>query len=276
MNTFSSAENESLCEIIGFLTMLFKHIYLGINISIALNLNLAILCSLKPSKKWESFYWITSFTLPFVFNVPVLAYGIFGRNPAGKCSFKYGPHASTALNLIYNAVFSFLTIGYCLVISLLVIYRVRKSKYGHSIENLTSSANPKANHSVLSLKNLICRTCLYPASCFLTYLGDNIVISYFFLFKEHPKFLLYWARLGVFSRGLLHLIAFLSDPMVIQAISNRLNSNEELDGYQIKPDSHFETPPSNYGFSYESLVCSRSDGDSHDFDRNIKDFRQFI
>ncbi|KAJ9051821.1 hypothetical protein DSO57_1001068 [Entomophthora muscae] len=272
MSIFYTTENEKICEHIGFLTVLFKHMYLGMNISIALNLNLAILCSRKPNKRWEIFYWLASLVVPFILNIPAHVAGMFGRNTSGKCVFMDHIPSSKILSLIYNGVFTTLTISYCLMISIMVIYKVRKENYGRFIER----SDPQKALSLLSLKSLICRTCLYPAACFLTYFGSNFVITYFFLFGSRPSPLLYWGRLGGFSRGLLHFFAFLADPMVFKSITEILKSSQEEDFKPVDSSVYYGSISQECEFSYQNLINSDSDIDTNNFGKSIEDFKLFI
>ncbi|KAJ9051818.1 hypothetical protein DSO57_1001065 [Entomophthora muscae] len=277
LNLSSSVKSESLCDTVAFLTMLFKHTYFGMNISIALNLHLAIICSLKPTRRWETFYWAFSIVIPLVLNIPLLVSGYFGRNSSGICYFRDQTRTGSTLQLIYNAVICSITIGYCLVVSLMVVYKVKKEFYGLSSESLTVPTDPREkSSSLLDLRSLIFRTCLYPFSCFLAYIGANVIVTYFFLFGTRPLVILYWGRAGYSSRGILHLFSFMADPLVFKSLPNAIRARHRPIESQPSKDSNSQHTSASCEFSYENLINSSGDIYSSYYTRYISDFKRFI
>ncbi|KAJ9075056.1 hypothetical protein DSO57_1000339 [Entomophthora muscae] len=72
MSSFSIKWDGSVCVAIGFLSILLYHIYMCLNICIAMNLTLVILCGRRPNRKWEPLYWTISIIIPLSLNIPVL------------------------------------------------------------------------------------------------------------------------------------------------------------------------------------------------------------
>ncbi|KAJ9067006.1 hypothetical protein DSO57_1003712 [Entomophthora muscae] len=200
--------------------------------------------------------------------------GIFGRNSTGKCFFKDGPLASSLLQMLYNSVFSTAAILYCLIISIVVVYKVKNEKHDQSLESLTNHRTSEDRSSLLSLRSLICCTCLYPTSCFLAYVGLNVVGIYKYIFHDYPKFLLYWSRFGSSSRGILHIIAFIADPLIYKAIPKLLitNSNAKLESELDEIED-----PEDWDCSYEYLFGpSHSNNLTPSLRKMIRDFQRYI
>lgn len=65
-------EDSVVCSLLGFILTLFFHVYLCLNICIALSLHLVVILSRRPSRKWEKYYWAASIGLPLLLNVPLL------------------------------------------------------------------------------------------------------------------------------------------------------------------------------------------------------------
>lgn len=60
------------CAAVGFVWSLVKHMYLCLNISIALNMHLLVLLRLNPTRRWELGYHCGSVGLPLALNTPLL------------------------------------------------------------------------------------------------------------------------------------------------------------------------------------------------------------
>ncbi|KAJ9087692.1 hypothetical protein DSO57_1030671 [Entomophthora muscae] len=234
-----------------------------------------VLFNRKPSKRWEMIYWVVSTTLPLAINIPVLVAGIFGKNPYGNCAVIRGTKVNDIIAFVYNVGFSSITITYCLVIAMLVICKVKKETYNQTMESLTNTNALSDQIPILSLKSLICRTCMYPSSFFLAYFGSNIALTYEYIFKSIPMSLVYWARFGYCSRGILHLFSFLADPIVGQNILNIMSSNPGKCCSQSKMVQENENS-SQCGFSYETLISPSSQDVTPCLRDEISKFLRFI
>lgn len=62
----------SWCSYVGFMLVLLFLVYLCLNFCIALNLQLVILQSRTPTRKWEGCYWAFSLVMPLVLTLPLL------------------------------------------------------------------------------------------------------------------------------------------------------------------------------------------------------------
>lgn len=180
------------------------------------------------------------------------------------------------IKMVYNTLFSFLTITYCIAISALVVYRVKRSAHQPDSRSLKSVARPnKEHHAVVSFKSMICRTCLYPASCFLAYVGANISMTYYFFQKTNAPSLLFWQKAGYGSRGTLHLFAFLADPLVLTNIKGLFSQDaQEEDEYKTSI-SHLASE-SEYSFEYLTAPLPTDSSASLLRQRMVKDFKRYI
>ncbi|KAJ9083283.1 hypothetical protein DSO57_1036215 [Entomophthora muscae] len=251
--------------------------YMCLNISIALNLNLTILCSKRPSWKWERLYWAVSLVLPLLLDVPLLVFGIFGRNADRMCSFKKGSLLNDTFKLVYYAVFSSLTILYCFTISVAVVYKVR-SKISSSTKNVLTDPPKLAEgqSSLLSLKSLIRRTCLYPVSCFLTYFVANMGIGYKYIHGTLPPPFFYWSTFGTNSRGILHILSFLADPLVSKEMLNLFRPTSSAPNPSNLMFYQFESSP-DCNYSYNNLAGFFESNDiPHSYSKMVKVFQNYL
>ncbi|KAJ9080979.1 hypothetical protein DSO57_1019209 [Entomophthora muscae] len=174
-----------------------------LNISIALNLHLAILLNKNPRRKWEYYYWYLSFGLSLLINSPLLVLGIFGLSVNQMCFLKQD---KPIISMIFSNFISIGTSIYCITISIIVVIKMRK-------QSCLPSNQETKKQSLHELKCLICRTCLYPAICFIAYIGSNCSLIYIYIHGKPLSWLKVWAVWGYSTRGTLHLLAFLADPV---------------------------------------------------------------
>ncbi|KAJ9054849.1 hypothetical protein DSO57_1010037 [Entomophthora muscae] len=262
---------ETMCSVVGFLNTTLLHIYMCLNVAIALNLHLVILGSKRPHQRMELFYWILSVAFPLIFDISLLVSDIFGSNGAGKCGIKNNSEINDAILLSSTIIFMIGTM-YCLLVSILVLYKVKREKHDPSTENLIHVSDSKGTPTLKSLSSLICRTCLYPISYFLAYLGSNFGNLYYFISKASPTPILYWGRFGYSSRGILHLISFFADPLINKSVPIILKGkrihHEEL--YLGTPSPECDL---NYDYFYSSSVdISLTPG----FKQTLRDFQKYI
>lgn len=200
-------------------------------------------------------------------------------NATKRCYFKNGPTANEILQVVYNAVFSSATITYCIAVSIAVVWKVRKgtpAAISPESPALSSDPSPKP-YSLLSLRSLVCRTCLYPISCFLAYLGANFVMVYAYAFKHAPMPLVYWGRMGFCSRGILHLLAFVADPMIAKALLDMCKGEMSTESDRQKPKFYQIQLASDCDFSYNNLLVSPvSQPQSPCLGKMIKDFQKYV
>lgn len=201
---------------------------------------------------------------------------MYGINKSGMCFVKNGSPLPDTLELVYTSGFSICTILYCIVISLVVVFKI-KTTYPSLNQMTTNSNDPwEKQYSLFSLRSLICRTCLYPAACFLSYLSFNGATIYFFFYKKSHYLMLLGSMFGTGSRGTLHLIAFLSDPIILKTIPTLLKKNDEMGLYH---DALQQNALSyDCEISYNSIMApAASDSSSfHLRRRMIKDFHHYI
>ncbi|KAJ9084377.1 hypothetical protein DSO57_1025190 [Entomophthora muscae] len=157
----------------------------------------------------------------------------------------------------------------------MVLFRVKNKKHYQSVETLTDPPCKFNSAPLLSFKSLICRTCLYPMSCFLAHFGSNVCRIYYILFRTRPAVLLYWGRFGYCSRGLLHLFSFLADPMVIRAIPKLSNAAPKEAGYS-RSSFHINLS-SGSDYSYENIIEPLlAENASTSLEKVLIDFQKFI
>ncbi|KAJ9063522.1 hypothetical protein DSO57_1000101 [Entomophthora muscae] len=234
-----NGEDAPWCSFVGFVVMATYHMYLCLSTCIALNLHLAIILNIKPSRRWEKYYWAGSILIPLLLNLPLLALGIFGPSTANMCYIKNGPAINNTLEIVYSCVLCSAVIIYCIAISYTVVARMRKEE---PILPKTSLPNDpwEKTHSVFDLRSVICRTCLYPAAAFISCIGANVGFIYFYFFGKMPVFLLAWAVWGLSLMGCLNLAAFLADPMVQRHLPSLIHCDDAS-----RDDSdmlHFQLP----------------------------------
>lgn len=270
---FSLEGDEStLCSFLGFILTLLFHIYLCLNICIALNLHLVVLLSRSPSRRWEVWYWLVSLALPLGLNLPPLGtaplyksnFQVAGRfgNGGGVCLIREETRVDDILMIVYWSVVSLATILYCLVVSILVAGKTRMkylSKVGISDE------------AVVSFRSVVCWTCLYPIACFISCVGANINVIYYYSFGHVPQWLSDLPLIGISTVGILNLVAFLADPKVFRALPALClppAANPEFDDPYL-PDLSLAGE-----FSYNRLTTD--DGGPVPRRRILKEFQTFI
>ncbi|KAJ9083501.1 hypothetical protein DSO57_1034071 [Entomophthora muscae] len=145
----------------------------------------------------------------------ILAAGIFGKSAGNFCFIKNGPKFNAVLEVVYMTGVCTVTIMYCVIVSIAVICKMRNKL---SSKALCDSLKVSESSSVVSLRSLIKRTCLYPVTYFVCYSANNIMLVYYCISKSTPMWLQTMAVWGFSSRGMLHLIAFLGDPIVFSHI----------------------------------------------------------
>lgn len=214
--------DESLrCEVLGFIAMLLEHLYLMLNVAIALNLHLVIIKSYPPNPRWEFYYWLIPLSVALTANVPLLALGKFGKGDSDTCLLKQGPQPSLQLEILYFSVPSILTIVYCLGVAILVGIKLRKknSILRVLLPILDTKGAAERARTLADLRKLILRSTLYPIACFLTHIGRHTDMIYLYLNGNHCPTLRRWGILGFCSAGILNLLAFLSDPLVQKRVA---------------------------------------------------------
>lgn len=188
---------------------------------------------------------------------------------------KAGSLIFDALKMVYSTLFSFVTIGYCIAISVMVVYRVKREvSRTQPCQSKTNGTQGSKNH-IVSLKSLICRTCLYPVTCFLAYIGSNISNIYYFANKKNSTVLVAWQQIGYSSRGILHLFAFLADPIVLTSLQNIFSQNfiqEEDYPLNLKDLS----PQSEYSYQYLTSPIPTDSPSSLLRQRMVEDFKRYI
>ncbi|KAJ9080513.1 hypothetical protein DSO57_1024116 [Entomophthora muscae] len=273
--SLTSSRTSGWCTAIAFMAMCLYHMYIFLNICMALNLHLAVVLSKRPSQRWELCYWLVSLTLPFLLDIPPLLVGMFGLTSLGSCGLKKEPLAYHIVDRIYSSAFSILTITYCFTVSCMVMMKLKSNK--HTYPGLPADSNDPwdEHHAILCLKDLIVRTCLYPLVCFLSYIGGNVALITHFVTKDPISTpLKVWLFCSSSSRGLLHLLAFLADPAVYRNIPKLFPchaSSQETKVYQIQVYSEC-------GFSYNDIVAPATSDSSTPLSRKkmIADFHHFI
>ncbi|KAJ9085394.1 hypothetical protein DSO57_1014401 [Entomophthora muscae] len=226
---FSLRGDDSLwCKFLGFFDVSLEHSYWYLNVCIALNMHLIVLLEWRPRANWELYYWACSFGAVVVVVFPLLPLDVFGRSNSGICYIRNGEGYNDMIEVLYYNLPSSLTICYCLVTSLAIIYKVNKQNKMPEIANARKRLSWRKRFFVLELNNLFRRLALYPVACFLANFGMNIHVFYGFI-NQAPNHTLYtWARAGFYSTGLLNLISFISDPIVLKEV-------REVFGYKTKP-----------------------------------------
>lgn len=142
---------------------------------------------------------------------------IFGKSLGDLCLIRNGAIVNDTLEMLSTSLLLSGALAYCIVVSLLVVAKVNRT-----VESQADLYWDKA-YNLPGLRNMIRMTCLYPVTCFVSYLGANYATIYFFVHKRTSPALLVWSMWGYGSRGLLHLFAFLADPNVTHALGRVLS-----------------------------------------------------
>lgn len=200
-----------------------------------------------------------------------LVAGAFGEGSTGVCHIRTGTQHFDILKMVYNTLFSFFTIGFCFAISGMVVYKVKRTQPNTAEKD--STIPPEEKLAITRLKRLINRTCLYPVACFLAYVGSNTSMTYYFILKENSSFLVAWQKMGYSSRGMLHLFAFLADPIILETLKGLFEQQKrQVSDYPFRPLDQES------GCSYEALTSPIPSGSSASVlrKRMVRDFRKNI
>ncbi|KAJ9059515.1 hypothetical protein DSO57_1001586 [Entomophthora muscae] len=263
---FSLEGDESFaCTFIGFVLSLLFHIYLCLNICVALNLHLVIIKSKMPCRKWEYCYWTVSLIIPLLLNLPLLALDLYGGNSGDMCLVKHGPLFNDIMEVVYSSIVSLATIMYCILISTIVVIKANKQVLK---PRLLASGE---QYTLFSLRTLICRTCLYPIACFLSCIGANLAILHFFFIGPNHILLKAWALCSFSTMGILNLAAFLADPLVFKSLPKIFKPPPKKMQHESSKFSPV-TPTSD--FSYNQLI--NSDDAAVTSQAVIRDFQTYI
>lgn len=178
---------------------------------------------------------------------------MFGENVSHFCVIKNGPKLNDVIEVIYSSGVCMTTIVYCFVVGFLVIVKLRRVRVPLVSAEASACDAREVVYSVVGLKTVVSRTCMYPAACFLSYFGYNVLMVHLFLFKGAPRVLFAWAFLGCDSRGILHLVAFFADPLVAKALPDIFGPPSRADTI---PDNRWDTskPSPTFDVSYDRLV----------------------
>lgn len=177
------------------------------------------------------------------------------------------------LKMAYNTLLSFFTITYCIVILVAVVYRIKRGVA--SSRSITGLSKAQDSPALISFKILVCRTCLYPASCFLAYVSSNISMMNYFFRKANLPALLAWQKAGYSSLGMLHLIAFLADPLVLSSLKGLFLRVEPKEAKYRAAISH-QVMESEYSFEYLTLPLPTDSSALLLRQRMVKDFKKYI
>lgn len=200
---------------------------------------------------------------------------MFGNGVTNVCFFKNGPALNDLLEVISTSGVCVVTILYCFGVSAAVVVKLSNSLAYHRPD---STCEPWGKeYSVLSLKNLVLRTCLYPAVCFLSNLGNCAIIIYVFLTKSTESWLFAWAYWGVSLQGLLHLVAFLADPAVSKLMPRLMASQpckEERERQCLSDAQSLDE----IDFTFDVVMAPPGTEDSPEILRNrmVKEFHRYI
>lgn len=146
---------------------------------------------------------------------------------------------------IYSGVLASLTIVYCIFVSSAVVIKARKQS--------TASRHPR--ESLFDLKTLIFRTCLYPTACFLSCIGFIVSKVCFHVGGINPSSIFAWGLLGFSTMGVLNLLAFLADPMVLKSIPILFRPSSKHSSEDSFPSREIHAGQ----FSYDCLVNPSED-----------------
>lgn len=111
------------CAALGMLSMLLGHLYFLLNIMLAVNAHWVLLRDHPSKKGWMLWFWVIPVLIAAFFNVPLLAWGVFGENYGGVCLIKKG---NFLVEFIYIYAMTMLAFVYCLGVSILVLIKIRR------------------------------------------------------------------------------------------------------------------------------------------------------
>lgn len=157
-------EEGALCAVSGLVRVSGRQMYCFLHIAIAANLQLIFINGLRPSARWELFYWGVPLLLVVATNTPPLVMGMFGHD--GTRCFIRGEKVPERVVLTLNlACVMIVTFVYCCGVTLIVAVRLRSKL--RIVQNLAPhrfQRDIEAASVEQSLKKLIFRITLYPLS----------------------------------------------------------------------------------------------------------------
>ncbi|KAJ9083552.1 hypothetical protein DSO57_1033689 [Entomophthora muscae] len=193
--------SDSICNFIGFVTLLNDHTYLFLNVAIAANLHRVQLKSQQPSSWWEPCLWAAAFLSPIIINGLAFAAGVFGRTSLNTCAIPSSTTLRLSAKIILQYLIIFPCILYCLLISLCVLFR----------------REPPGLRAFPSARRAACIVAIVPIVCVLT-LTASLVNELALDFSSDPIPLLkYITYVLSNSAGVLGLITFVFDPGFLYA-----------------------------------------------------------
>jgi len=193
-----------LCTLVAFTGFFGDHLYLFLNVAIALNLNILVLQRKTPYKKLQIYFWVGAIALALGIDLIPLVGSYFGKDYFNGCYLDKGLNESTRKMLKIFLIHITLLPGtlYCLIIPLLIFYYLR---------------NDNSKVSLLSY-----RIVLYPLSCFLSLIGYLVYSLHLEITDTHDDYLFFWCRIGLRVSGALNLIVLALDPSFQESVKSFL------------------------------------------------------
>ncbi|KAJ9062051.1 hypothetical protein DSO57_1014901 [Entomophthora muscae] len=211
-----------MCVFSGMLRVAGRQMYCFLNIAIAVNLQLIFINGLRPSAKWEMFYWGIPVFLVTVMNSPPLFLGMFGHD-GSRCFLKSSNKQQERILLGINfSCVMIVTFLYCCGVTLVVGFRLRSKL--RIVQNLAPhrfQRDIEAASVEKSLKKLLFRITLYPLT-FIISMFFYFVVTIMYILDTSDTTTFALAKLGLSLTGMLGFGAFLMDPTLHVASKSML------------------------------------------------------
>ncbi|KAI9298842.1 hypothetical protein K502DRAFT_362061 [Neoconidiobolus thromboides FSU 785] len=267
-------DDSAQCTTLGFFRYFTRLAYCFINISIAINLQLIFIHEKEPNNSWEIIYWSASLFLAIVLNIPQIFLGYYVQDK-GNCVLRSSTPDEKAFGII-NSSIMIATFLYCLVVSIFVLFRLRKdwTSLVKSTFNQMNQSRKRMRWLQRELKGLALRVVLYPIVTFVVLSGFSIYqIS--FAFVDSKTLLSNWSNIGQNLSGLLDFLAICFDPSLqfcyktifkelYQKIQSRSKSTvipHTIEVEEPNPSQQIVDPEVNYFSDCEYTMHSESSSD---------------
>lgn len=201
--------NEIICQLIGYSIRVSNHLYLLLNVAIALNLHRLTIQNKRPRKRLQWLYGSFSAILAVFINIVPLAEEKFGRNRNGSCRF-IDDESTKWWNIPLIYLMNLPGVIYCLVIFILVSLKVYYKKQNFNF--IRGSEGYFGQNPTKFLWTLYFRISLYPLTCFITLFPFTLLKLFIDASKINPFFLNSISFFCLRITGTLNFITLTCDP----------------------------------------------------------------
>lgn len=212
------SEDKALCILTAFYGFFSDHLYVFLNIGIALNLHLILLKRIKPQPVLKWIYWIAALGISSIINYVPYSLNYLGKSSDDYCFLIMEIPNRELVKFFLVHLINWPGTIYCLIISLIVLYQYRFNT--HQEKEKTIFCEPE-------IRQLSWTIALYPLTCFITMIGYLTYNSVYDGFNYHSDTLAAWMLLGFSGTGLINLLSLLVDYQVRSTLKSLYTSKEE-------------------------------------------------